>query len=62
MAASRAPRLLGRIIHKRSPLGIRQAWHIEDAVGQCSAVARYRADTGLLDAPLLYAQAVLYGA
>lgn len=116
---------LGRIIHERSPLGIRQAWRIEDAGKQCSAVAykgnirgwiaywafspfwaimallfllygdlrprsglwskphrarwrmragaaprkaaldfnsgRYRADTGLLDVNLLYAQAALYG-
>ncbi|MYT11607.1 hypothetical protein YWIDRAFT_00820 [Streptomyces sp. SceaMP-e96] len=116
----------GRLIHKRSPLGIRQAWRIEDTAKQYSAVAykgtirgwiaywaispfwaimalifllngdvrpggslwskphrarwrmragggprkaalefntgRYRADTGLLDANLIYAQAVLYGA
>ncbi|MFF4604544.1 hypothetical protein ACFY12_17675 [Streptomyces sp. NPDC001339] len=32
-------RFIGRIIHGRSPLGIRQAWHIEDAGKQCSAVA-----------------------
>ncbi|MGX1760540.1 hypothetical protein ACWIG5_27095 [Streptomyces lydicus] len=118
--------LIGRIVHERSPLGIRQAWRIEDTGRQCSAVAykgnvrgwitywaispfwvvlalihlcngdlhpgrslwskpyrarwrmrtgggpkkaaldfntgRYRADTGLLDANLIYAQAVLYGA
>ncbi|MEU8782059.1 hypothetical protein [Streptomyces sp. NPDC048637] len=119
-------RLIGRIIHERSPLGIRQAWRIEDTVKQRSAVAykgnirgwiaywafspfwailalldllngdthpswwlwgkprrahwrtragdgprkpaldfksgRYRADTGLLAANLIYAQAALYGA
>ncbi|MEU8917043.1 hypothetical protein [Streptomyces nigrescens] len=32
-------RLIGRIIHERSPLGIRQAWRIEDAVKQRSVVA-----------------------
>lgn len=116
---------IGRIVHERSALGVRQSWRIEDAAGQCSAVAnkgnirgwiaywaispiwavlalihllngdlhpsgslwskpyrarwrmrtgggprktaldcntgRYRADTGLLDAHLIYAQAVLYG-
>lgn len=117
--------LIGRIIHGRSPLGMRQAWHIEDTVKRCSAVAykgnirgwiaywavspfwvilalihllngdlrpgasvwskphrarwrlrsggprktaldfntgRYRADPGLLNVSLLYAQAALYGA
>ncbi|PBC82869.1 hypothetical protein SAMN05428945_2532 [Streptomyces sp. 2224.1] len=118
--------LIGRIVHARSPLGIRQAWRIEDTVQQCSAVAykgnirgwiaywavspfwvilalihllngdlqpgrsvwrkpyrarwrmltgggpkkaaldfntgRYRADPGLLNVHLLYAQAALYGA
>ncbi|MFJ3955047.1 hypothetical protein SLV14_004819 [Streptomyces sp. Je 1-4] len=118
-------RFIGRIIHERSPLRIRQAWRIEDAAKQCSAVAykgnirgwigywaispfwavmalihllngdlhpsgslwskphrarwrmragggprkaaldfntgRYRADTGLLDVHLIYAQAALYG-
>ncbi|WP_203232549.1 hypothetical protein [Streptomyces sp. 769] len=119
-------RFIGRIIQGRSPLGIRQAWRIEDAGRQCSAVAykgnihgwvaywacspfwallavvyllngdlhpsrslwskphrarwrmragggprkialdfqngRYRADAGALDAHLVHAQAVLYGA
>ncbi|MGY5080177.1 hypothetical protein ACWIGX_24330 [Streptomyces nigrescens] len=32
-------RFIGRIIHERSPLGIRQAWRIEDAAKQYSAVA-----------------------
>ncbi|WP_328386408.1 hypothetical protein OHS81_22090 [Streptomyces sp. NBC_00400] len=118
--------LIGRIVRERSPLGIRQAWRIEDTVKQCGAVAykgnvrgwiaywavspfwlvlalihllngdlhpgrsvwskphrarwrmqtgggakraaldfntgRYRADPGLLNVHLLYAQAVLYGA
>ncbi|WP_336054066.1 hypothetical protein [Streptomyces sp. CA2R101] len=118
--------LIGRIVHARSPLGMRQAWRIEDTVKQCSAVAykgnirgwiaywaispfwvvlalihllngdlhpgrsvwrkpyrarwrmltgsgpkkaaldyntgRYRADPGLLNVHLLYAQAVLYSA
>lgn len=31
--------LIGRITHERSPLGIRQAWRIEDTVKQCGAVA-----------------------
>ncbi|MFJ6790864.1 hypothetical protein [Streptomyces angustmyceticus] len=31
--------LIGRIVRERSPLGIRQAWRIEDTVKQCSAVA-----------------------
>ncbi|MYT29017.1 MULTISPECIES: hypothetical protein [unclassified Streptomyces] len=119
-------RFIGRITHGRSPLGIRQAWRIEDAARQCSAVAykgnirgwvaywagspfwvimalvyllngdlhpsrslwskphrarwrmragsgprkaaldfqngRYRADAGVPDVNLIYAQAVLYGA
>ncbi|MGD3107970.1 hypothetical protein [Streptomyces sp. YGL11-2] len=117
-------RFIGRITHGRSPLGFRQAWRIEDADKQRSAVAyrgnirgwiaywvgspfwailalvfllngdlhpsgslwskphrarwrmrtgdgpkkvaldfhgRYRADTGVLDVNLIYAQAVLYG-
>ncbi|MFJ9618869.1 hypothetical protein [Streptomyces noursei] len=32
-------RFIGRITHGRSPLGIRQAWRIEDAAKQRSAVA-----------------------
>ncbi|MFE3887409.1 hypothetical protein ACFXPQ_31655 [Streptomyces lydicus] len=119
-------RLIGRIVHGRSPLGVRQAWRIEDTGRRCSAVAykgnvrgwiafwavspfwvvlalihllsgelrpgswlwgkphrarwrmrtdggpgkapldfntgRYRADPGLLNVHLLYAQAALYGA
>ncbi|UJB44294.1 hypothetical protein [Streptomyces sp. A1-5] len=119
-------RFIGRITQGRSPLGIRQAWRIEDADRQCSAVAykgnirgwvaywacspfwalmalvyllngdlhpsrslwskphrarwrmragggprkialdfqngRYRADAEALDANLIHAQAVLYGA
>ncbi|MEU9112175.1 hypothetical protein AB0D04_10340 [Streptomyces sp. NPDC048483] len=119
-------RFIGRIIQERSTLGMRQAWRVEDAGKQCSAVAykgsirawtaywvaspfllvfallgflhdgeasfswlwgkprrtrwrmragggrrkvaldfrsgRYRADTGVLDTRLLYAQAALYGA
>lgn len=31
--------LIGRITHERSPLGIRQAWRIEDTLKQCGAVA-----------------------
>ncbi|MEW1654720.1 hypothetical protein [Streptomyces sp. NPDC093707] len=118
-------RPIGRITHGRSPLGIRQAWHIEDVSKQRQAVAykgnirgwiaywafsplwvflalvhllngdlhpsgslwskphrarwrmragggprgvaldfqngRYRADSGVLDVNLAYAQAVLYG-
>ncbi|MFF3274667.1 hypothetical protein ACFYWU_27640 [Streptomyces chrestomyceticus] len=30
---------IGRIVHERSPLGIRQSWRIEDAAKQCGAVA-----------------------